>query len=107
MVFELIRYILEKYGDIINKSKSFVKVIKENLIEGLIKTSLSKDINLFIPAIALFFEIWKLFREDLKREISYYNENVLIKILNSPNVSFLQKKIVLENFNNNDSYITS
>ncbi len=104
MVFELIRHILEKYGDIINKSKSFVKVIKENLIEGLIKTSLSKDINLFIPAINLFFEIWKLFRENLKREISYFNENILIKILNSSNASFLHKKIVLENFSKRDFF---
>ena len=59
---------------------------------------------MFNPAINLFFEICKFFREDLKREISYFNENVLIKILKSSNVGFLHKKIVLENFAKRDFF---
>ena len=104
MAFDVINHIIDKFGGILSQSKSFVKIVKENLIEGLIKASLSKDINLFIPSISLYFETWRLFRENSKREINYFIENVLIKILNSPNESFLHKKIILENFAKRDFF---
>ena len=102
---EIITNILNNYGNkykFISHRKSFIKVIKENLSEGLFKTCLSLDPNIFIPSISLFFDVWKLFRVNLKREISFFNNNVFLKILSSPNSSFLQKKIILENFSKCD-----
>ena len=78
--------------------KKFIKVIKENLFESLSKTCLSNDPNIFIPSISLFFEVWKYFRENLKREINFFNSNIFLKILRSQNSSFLHKKTILENF---------
>ena len=82
--------------------KNFIKVVKENLSEGLFKTCLSNDPNVFIPSISLFFEVWKYFRENLKREINFFNSNIFLKILQSQNSSFLQKKTILDNFSKCD-----
>ena len=95
---EIISHILNFYGNkyyFISHKKAFIKVIKENLFEGLFKTCLSNDPNLFIPSMNLFFIVWKLFREYLKREINFFNINIFLKLLKSTNSSFLQKKSVL------------
>ena len=102
---EIISNILNNYGNkykFISHQKNFIKVVKENLSEGLFKTCLSKAPNIFIPSISLFFEVWKIFRVYLKREISFFNNNIFLKILSSTNSSFLQKKIILENFSKCD-----
>ena len=102
---EIIANILNNYGNkykFISHQKNFIKVVKENLSEGLFKTCLSKAPNIFIPSISLFFEVWKIFRVYLKREISFFNNNIFLKILSSTNSSFLQKKIILENFSKCD-----
>ena len=90
-----------KYNFIFHE-KNFIKVVKENLSEGLFKTCLSNDPNVFIPSISLFFEVWKYFRENLKREINFFNSNIFLKILRSQNSSFLHKKTILENFSKCD-----
>ena len=102
---EIITNILNNYGNkykFISHKKNFIKVVKENLSEGLFKTCLSTDPNIFIPSISLFFDVWKLFRVNLKREINFFNNSIFLKILSSPNSSFLQKKIILENFSKCD-----
>ena len=102
---EIISNILNNYGNkyrFISHQKNFIKVVKENLSEGLFKTCLSKDPNIFIPSTSLFFDVWKIFRVYLKREISFFNNNIFLKILSSTNSSFLQKKIILENFSKCD-----
>ena len=96
--FNLLEEMIDKYGNTFTQSNMFKKIVKNYLIEGLIKTSLSKDENIFIPSIKMFFKVWKLFKNNIKKEIYFYNENVLIKIINSSNASFLHKKTVLENY---------
>ena len=90
-----------KYNFIFHQ-KNFIKVVKESLSESLFKTCLSKDPNIFIPSVSLFFEVWKHFRENLKVEINFFNENIFLKILRSQNSSFIQKKTFLENFSKID-----
>ena len=98
LAFSLLEEMINKHGKTFKQSKMFKKIVKTYLIDGLIKTSLSKDEKVFIPAIKMFFKVWKLFKKNIKKEIYYYNENVLIKIINSSNASFLHKKTVLENY---------
>ena len=91
---------LTKFGKIFKQSIWFQNVVKQYLIEGLIRTSLSKDEKMFISGIKMFFKIWKLFKYSLKKEIFIYIETALVKIMNSSNATFLHKKTVLENFRN-------
>ena len=92
---------VQKYNFIF-RQKNFIKVVKESISEGLFKTCLSKDPNIFIPSMSLFFEVWKYFRQNLKSEINFFNENIFLKILRSQNSSFIQKKTILENFSKID-----
>ena len=104
MVFNLIEEMLNKFGKVFKHSIRFQNVVKFNLIEGLIKTSISKDEKMFIPGIKMFFKIWKLFKFSIKKEIFIYIETALIKIMNSSNATFLHKKTVLENFMNQEFF---
>ena len=104
MVFNLIEEILNKFGKVFKHSIWFQNVVKFNLMEGLIRTSLSKDEKMFIPGIKLFFKIWKLFKFSIKKEIFIYIETALVKIMNSSNATFLHKKTVLENFMNQEFF---
>ena len=104
IILKLLEEIFNKYGKVLNQSKIFKKIVKNYLIDGLVRTSLSKDDKVFIPSIKMFFKVWKLFKDSLKNEIFFYNENVLIKIINSSNASFLHKKTVLENFMNQEFF---
>ena len=104
MIFNLIDEMLIKFGKIFKHSILFQKVVKYYLIEGLIKTSLSKDEKIFIPSIKMFFKIWKFFKKSIKNEIYSYIENALMKIMNSSNASFLHKKTALENLMNQEFF---
>ena len=55
MVFNLIEEMINRYGNIFKQSNIFKKIVKNFLLDGLIKSSLSKDEKVFIPAIKMFF----------------------------------------------------
>ena len=97
MALEIINNIIEEYGFFIFKGIRFVRIIKGNLMEGIFKTSLLNDSNVYTPSIKLFFDTCSLFKQYLKREINYYYENVLLKILNTDKIPFLFKKVILDN----------
>ena len=97
MALQIINNIIKKFGKLICQLKNLKYIIKNNLMEGLLKTCLSSEMKLFSISINLFFDIWKYFKEVLYKEISYFNENVIIKIITGSNISFMHKKIVLEN----------
>ena len=102
LALETILYILDNYGKYIYNQKGIIKVVKENLVEGLFKTCLSNEVEIYTSSIKLFFQVWKFFKENLKREINYFIENVFIKILNSNTSSFLLKQVILDNFSQKD-----
>ena len=100
---ELITFILENYSNNLNENKDFILLIQNELTEGLFKTCLSEEISIFKPSINLFFIVWEFFRFYLKLQISIFNENVFLKILDSENSSFEQKKTILEYFSKQKS----
>ena len=99
---EILSYIFDNYGTNIHQQFGIIKVVKENLIEGLFKGSLSSEVEIYTLSIKLFFEVLGLFKENLKREINIFIENAFLKILNSNTSSFLLKKTILENFSKKD-----
>ena len=93
---EIISFIFDNYSKYIYNQKRFIKVIKENLLEGLFKSCLSNEVEIYSLSVRLFFIIFKYFKEYLKPQINYFIENVFLKILNN-NSSFLLKKVILHN----------
>ena len=93
---EIISYVFDNYSKYICNQIRFIKVVKENLMEGLFKTCLSNEFEIYSRSVRLFFEIFNFFKEYLKPQINYFIENVFLKILNS-NSLFLLKKVILKN----------
>lgn len=93
---ELILATIEKTGNTFLSQKEFVKLVKEELMDGLLKTCLSEESNLFGLALSIFVKIFNFFREHLKQQIAVFIESVCIKILDSGNSSYYHKIAVLE-----------
>ena len=93
---EIIYFIFDNYSKYIFDQKRFIKVIKENLMEGLFKTCLSNQVEIYTLSVRVFFLIFKFFKEHLKPQINYFIENVFLKILNN-NSSFQLKNVILQN----------
>ena len=89
---------IDKTGNTFVSQKDFVKLVKEELMDGLLKTCLSEESNLFGLALSIFIKIFNLFREHLKQQIAVFIESVCIKILDSGNSSYYHKIAVLETF---------
>ena len=104
LILEIISNIIVKFGDVLNHSPSFVKVVKKIIKEGLVKTCINKDIKLFTSSINVYNQIFFCFKQHLKKEIKFFNENILIQILIASNDYISYKKIILENFTTKDFY---
>jgi brefeldin A-inhibited guanine nucleotide-exchange protein len=95
---ELILSILEKPGSTFLTQKEFIKIVKDDLMEGLLRNCVSDDVNLFSLSLSVFFKVWHQFREHLKAQISVFIETVFLKIIDSGNSSFNHKWCVMDNF---------
>ena len=95
---ELIISIIMNFNPSLINNKKFIQIIRDNLSEGLFKTCLSEYMDIFELSVNLFFLLWTYFREYLKNQIGIFNQNVFLKILESENSYYQQKKIILENF---------
>jgi brefeldin A-inhibited guanine nucleotide-exchange protein len=100
IALELILSLLEKPSTVFTTHKEFIKVVKDDLMEGLLKNCMSDNINIFSLSLSVFFKIWHYFREHLKQQIAVFIETVFLKILDSGNSSFQHKNIVLTQFYN-------
>ena len=63
---------IDKTGNTFLSQKEFVKLVKEDLMDGLLKTCLSEESNLFGLALSIFIKIFNLFREHLKQQIAVF-----------------------------------
>ena len=95
---EILLRLFEHYGKVLNKSKEYITVIKNTLIEKMLTNCISDDHMLFKQTINLFFRLWSDFKTHLKQEIAVFNETVFLKILDSNNSSYEHKLCILENF---------
>ena len=101
--FSILTKILESYGEkYLSNKRDFIQLIQDDLTEGLFKNCVSEDTEIFKASVNLIFIVWKIYREHLKVQISIFNETVFLKILDSENSSYIQKKIVLEYFSKQD-----
>lgn len=98
IALEQLNVIFNLIGNSFTTSKEVILIVREDLMEALIRNSLIDDYQLFSLSISLFFKVWKNFRQDLKVQIGVFIEKVLLKILESDNSDYSSKKTVLEEF---------
>ncbi len=96
LCLELIQLLLVKGAKYFNQEVKLLQVIKESTIDSLIKNSMSNEMNIFKLSVNLFLTIISYYREYLKNEIEIFINKVLIAILESENLGFIYKEIILD-----------
>ncbi|KAM3140342.1 hypothetical protein pb186bvf_007502 [Paramecium bursaria] len=86
-------------GDVIIQKPQFIQLLKSQLLDSLLKNSLSQERQLLIMTLNIFVQIvWK-FRSSMKKEIQGLIENVYFKFLDSSNSQYDHKQYTLKVFN--------
>jgi len=93
---ELIQSLIQKGAKFFLTDMKLIQVIKESTIDSLIKNTLSNEMNIFKLSLNLFLTIISNYREHLKEEIEIFINRVLITILESENLGFSYKEIILD-----------
>ncbi|CAK70017.1 unnamed protein product (macronuclear) [Paramecium tetraurelia] len=84
---------------ILQHKPKLISILKEQLLESLLKNSLSAEKQLLILTLNIFIQlIWRV-RSHLKKELEALIENVYFKFLESSNSSFDHKQYTLKVFN--------
>jgi hypothetical protein len=96
LCLELIQLLLVKGAKYFNQEIKLLQVIKESTIDSLVKNSMSNEMNIFKLSVNLFLTIISFYREYLKNEIEIFINKVLIAILESENLGFVYKEIILD-----------
>lgn len=73
-----------------------IKLISNDVINLIAKTSVSNEISLLRLSIQIFIDIVKAYRDYLKDQIQLFINNVLIAILESENFAYEYKEVVLQ-----------
>ncbi|CAD8080310.1 unnamed protein product [Paramecium sonneborni] len=96
---ELIYEALAQSDIIFQNKPKLILILKEQLLESLLKNSLSTEKQLLIITLNIFIQlIWKV-RSHMKKELEALIENVYFKFLESSNSSFDHKQYTLKVFN--------
>ncbi|CAD8150221.1 unnamed protein product [Paramecium octaurelia] len=96
---ELIYEALTQSDTILQNKPKLISVLKEQLLESLLKNSLSAEKQLLILTLNIFIQlIWRV-RSRLKKELEALIENVYFKFLESSNSSFDHKQYTLKVLN--------
>jgi len=96
LCLELIQLLLVKGAKYFNQEIKLLQVIKESTIDSLVKNSMSNEMNIFKLSVNLFLTVIFYYREYLKNEIEIFINKVLIIILESENLGFVYKEIILD-----------
>jgi len=96
LCLELIQLLLVKGAKYFNQEVKLLQVIKESIIDSLVKNSMSNEMNIFKLSVNLFLTIISYYREYLKNEIEIFINKVLIAILESENLGYVYKEIILD-----------
>jgi len=96
LCLELIQLLLVKGAKYFNQEIKLLQVIKESTIDSLVKNSMSNEMNIFKLSVNLFLTIISYYREYLKNEMEIFINRVLIQFLESENLGFVYKEIILD-----------
>jgi hypothetical protein len=96
LCLELIQLLLIKGAKFFQKDTKLLQVIKECTIDSLVKNTMSNEMNIFKLSVSLFLSIISYYRENIKIEMEIFINKVLIAILESENLGFIYKEIILD-----------
>lgn len=96
-------FCLSIIGEMLNKGavyfqtdKVVISIIKEKLIDSLVTNTLSNEIKIFKISFSAFLIIIRKFRDNLKDQIEIFINKVMIGFLESENLGFVYKEVILD-----------
>ena len=98
LTLELIVNIMENAGPTFLTREEFRAVIKDNLCDSILKSSVSTEKPVFAFSLGIFVALVTNFRDILKAEIAVFIENIFLKMLESNNSSFNHRLLALQVF---------
>jgi brefeldin A-inhibited guanine nucleotide-exchange protein len=98
LCLELIFAILDNPGPTFLSRREFIDIIKDQLIDGLLKNCLNTDKSIFALSFGIFTNLALHFREHLKQAIFVFLDQIFLKILDSNNSSYHQRLLTLQVF---------
>ncbi len=87
---------LKKAPPYLSHDIDLIAIIKDQIMDSLVTNTLSNDINILKLSLNLFLIIIKRYRQHLKEQIALFINRVLLVILESENLGFDHKIVVLE-----------
>lgn len=83
----------------INQNKDFIEIIKLILCGSILNNCVSSDPNVFKLSFGIFLILVNSYKENLKREIVVFLDQIFVKFLESGNSTYTHRLLVLEVFN--------
>ena len=91
--------ILEKPAGNLQINKDFIEIIKSILCGSILNNCVSSDQNVFKLSFGIFLILVNSYKENLKREIVVFLDQIFVKFLESGNSTYTHRLLVLEVFN--------
>lgn len=91
--------ILEKPLGQLPQNKEFIEIIKSILCGSILNNCVCSDQNVFKLSFGIFLILVNSYKENLKREIVVFLDQIFVKFLESGNSSYTHRLLVLEVFN--------
>ena len=96
---EVIFAILEKPLGQLPQNKEFIEIVKSILCGSILNNCVCSDQNVFKLSFGIFLILVNSYKENLKREIVVFLDQIFVKFLESGNSSYTHRLLVLEVFN--------
>lgn len=88
LLLEIITQVFDNAGPVFLVKKDFVQIIKEELIDNLLKNCLSSEQQIYELSFGIVVSLISNFRDSFRQEIGMFIENVFLKLLESKNSEF-------------------
>jgi len=97
-LLEVIAFVFENLHDSFLPKTEAIRVIREVLCLGLLKTILCSQKELFFQSFKIFLTLALNFREFLLKEIQIFINEIFLKVLESLNATFFHRSLALQVF---------
>ena len=90
---------MEKPLGQLHQNKDFIEIIKSILCGSILNNCVASDQNVFKLSFGIFLILVNSYKENLKREIVVFLDQIFVKFLESGNSTYTHRLLVLEVFN--------
>ncbi|KRX10951.1 Sec7 domain [Pseudocohnilembus persalinus] len=98
LILEMLLSIFESGGPVFMSKKEFINVIKNYLVQSLLQNCLNSEKSIFVLSFSLVVDLVTNFRENLKKEVAVFVQDIFLNILDSNNSNFNHRMFTISAF---------